>query len=215
VLQEYQGLIRLRVRERSGWLARMAGIDQRASESIIRALEDLIYDAASDPHHPLRERITQALRDFAERLKEDPVLQARIGGWLREAAAHPTVAGAVEAGWSEFKVALRRDCSSPDGRLRGWLEGALTNLGAGLLREPAVREALNGRIRSLLVELAGRHGEDVARLVSETIRGWDAQTIVEKLEMNVGQDLQYIRLNGTIIGGLVGLALHAGAQLMG
>lgn len=213
-LQEYQGLIRLRVRERSGWLARMAGIDQRASESIIRALEDLIYDAANDPNHPLRERITQALRDFAERLKEDPVLQARIGGWLREAAAHPTVAGAVEAGWSEFKAALRRDCASPDGRLRGWLEGALTNLGAGLLRERAVREALNGRIRSLLVQLADRHGEDVARLVSETIRGWDADTIVEKLESNVGQDLQYIRLNGTLIGGLVGLLLHLGAELL-
>jgi uncharacterized membrane-anchored protein YjiN (DUF445 family) len=214
VLQEYQGLIRLRVRERSGWLARMAGIDQRASESIIRALEDLIYDAATDPHHPLRERITQALREFAERLKEDPVLQARIGGWLREAAAHPTVAGAVEAGWGEFKAALRRDCSSPDSRLRGWMEDALANLGAGLLREKAVREALNGRIRALLVDLAGRHGEDVARLVSETIRGWDTQTIVGKLEMNVGQDLQYIRLNGTLIGGLVGLLLHAGAGLM-
>ena len=94
------------------------------------------------------------------------------------------------------------------------MESALTNLGAGLLREKEVREALNGRIRSLLVELADRHGEDVARLVSETIRGWDAQTIVDKLEANVGQDLQYIRLNGTIIGGLVGLLLHAGAEFM-
>jgi uncharacterized membrane-anchored protein YjiN (DUF445 family) len=94
------------------------------------------------------------------------------------------------------------------------MEDALANLGAGLLREKAVREALNGRIRALLVDLAGRHGEDVARLVSETIRGWDTQTIVGKLEMNVGQDLQYIRLNGTLIGGLVGLLLHAGAGLM-
>jgi len=214
ILLDFQGLIRVRVRERSGWFARLAGIDERASESIIRALEDLIYDAARDPRHPLRQRITEMIERFAVDLKEDPVLQARIGGWLREAASHPTVAGAVEAGWSEFKQALRRDCEAPDGRLRGWLESALTNLGAGLLREKEVREALNGRIRSLLVELADRHGEDVARLVSETIRGWDAQTIVDKLEANVGQDLQYIRLNGTIIGGLVGLLLHAGAEFM-
>jgi len=194
---------------------RMAGVDQRAAEAIIRGVEDLIHDAANDPDHPLRQRLTEIVERFARDLKEDPALQARIGGWLREAAAHPTVAGVVEAGWSEFKSALRRDCADPNGRLRGWLAGAMTNLGAGLLREPKVREALNVRVRALLVDLADRHGEDVARLVSETIRGWDAQTIVEKLEANVGQDLQYIRLNGTLIGGLVGLALHAGAQLMG
>ena len=76
-----------------------------------------------------------------------------------------------------------------------------------------MRAALNARLRSLLVELADRHGEDVARLVSETIRRWDSQTIVEKLESNVGRDLQYIRLNGTVIGGLVGLLLHAAAEI--
>ncbi|MDP3738821.1 MAG: DUF445 domain-containing protein [Hyphomonadaceae bacterium] len=215
LLQEYQGLIRVKVRERSGWLARLAGIDQRASESIVRALEDLIYDAVHDPHHPIRERINDIVTKFARDLKEDPVLQARIGSWLREAAAHPTVAGVVEAGWSEFKSALRRDCEDPNGRLRDWLAGAMVNLGAGLLREPEVRSALNARIRALLVDLAARHGEDVAKLVSETIRDWDTQTIVSKLETNVGQDLQFIRLNGTVIGGTVGLLLHTGSLLLG
>ncbi len=215
LLQEHQGLIRVKVRERSGWLMRFAGVDQKAADAMIFALEDLIEDAAQDPDHPLRGRITELISRFARDLQNDPALQERISAWLREAAAHPTVAGAVGAGWTEFKTALRRDCASPDGRLRGWLVDALTNLGAGLLREPAVRDALNLRIRALLVDLADRHGEDVARLVSETIRGWDTRTIVAKLETNVGQDLQFIRLNGTIIGGLVGLALHAGSQLMG
>ena len=91
----------------------------------------------------------------------------------------------------------------------------MVNLGAGLLREPEVRNALNARIRALLVDLAERHGEDVAKLVSETLRGWDTQTIVSKLETNVGQDLQFIRLNGTVIGGTVGLLLHAGSLLLG
>jgi len=94
------------------------------------------------------------------------------------------------------------------------VQTALVNLGAGLMSEPKVREALNIRLRSLLVQLAERHGEDVAKLVSETIRRWDSNTIVDKLEMNVGRDLQYIRLNGTVIGGLVGLVLHFGAEIL-
>ena len=88
-------------------------------------------------------------------------------------------------------------------------------MGRGVLSADAsVRAALNERVRSLLVELAARHGQDVSRLVSETIRGWDARTVVEKLEANVGRDLQFIRVNGTVIGGLVGLVLHAGGQLL-
>ncbi len=214
LLEENQYLIRERVRTRSGWLMRFVSADRKMADSLIDAIADLLHDVAVDPRHPLREQLSEVVAKFADDLQHDPVLQSRIAGWLKEAAAHPTVVGAVEAGWAEFKTALRRDCANPEGRLRGWLAGALTNLGAGLLREPAVREALNERIRALLVDLADRHGEDVAKLVSETIRGWDVKTIVGKLETNVGRDLQFIRVNGTVIGGVVGLLLHAGGELM-
>ncbi len=214
LLEQNQDIIRERVRERSGWLMRFVSADRKVADTVINAVNDLLYDVAADPRHPLRGQLNDMVVKFAGDLRDDPVLQARVGTWLKEAAAHPSVAGAVEAGWNEFKAALRRDCAAPDGRLRTWLEGALINLGAGLLREPSVRAALNARLRALLVELADRHGEDVAKLVSETIRRWDSVTIVEKLESNVGRDLQYIRLNGTIIGGLVGLVLHAGAEIL-
>jgi uncharacterized membrane-anchored protein YjiN (DUF445 family) len=214
LLEENEYMIRQRVRERSGWLMRFVSADRKVADTVIDAVADLLHDVAIVPDHPLREKLNEFVLKFATDLRDDPALQQRIAGWLREAAAHPTVAGAVEAGWAEFKASLRRDCASPTGRLRGWLEGALVNLGAGLLREPKVREALNARVRALLVDLADRHGADVASLVSETIRSWDTRTIVSKLEANVGQDLQFIRLNGTVIGGLVGLLLHLGAELM-
>jgi uncharacterized membrane-anchored protein YjiN (DUF445 family) len=214
LLAENQEIIRDRIRHRSGWLMRFVSADRKVADTVINAVNDLLHDIAVDPDHPVREKLNLMVAKFADDLRRDPELQARVGGWLREAAAHPTVADAVEAGWVEFKAALRRDCASPDGRLRTWMEGALGNLGHGLLNEPEVRNALNARLRALLVELAARHGEDVARLVSETIRRWDSQTIVDKLELNVGRDLQYIRLNGTIIGGIVGLILHAGAELL-
>lgn len=213
LLEENKELVREKIRDRSGWLMRFVSADKKVADTVINAVNDLLYDVASDPRHPLRAQLNEVVMKFADDLRDDPVLQARVGSWIKEAAAHPTVGQAVEAGWSEFKAALRRDCASPEGKLRAWMESALTNLGAGLLREPSVRAALNARLRSLLVELADRHGEDVARLVSETIRRWDSATVVEKLESNVGRDLQYIRLNGTIIGGLVGLVLHAAAEI--
>lgn len=214
LLESNQDMIRDRIRGRSGWLMRFVSADKKVADTVIDAVNDLLYEVASSRDHPVREQLNQMVAEFADDLRRDPELQARVGSWLQDAAKHPSVAGAVEAGWVEFKVALRRDCASPEGRLRAWMQNALTNLGAGLLRETHVREALNVRLRGLLVQLAARHGEDVARLVSETIRKWDSQTIVDKLEINVGRDLQYIRLNGTIIGGLVGLVLHAGAELL-
>jgi uncharacterized membrane-anchored protein YjiN (DUF445 family) len=214
LLESNQELIRDRIRGRSGWFMRFVSADKKVADTVIDAVNDLLYEVASDSAHPVREQLNQMVAEFADDLRRDPELQARVGTWLQDAAKHPSVAGAVEAGWVAFKAALRRDCASPNGRLRAWMQNALTNLGAGLLREPQVREALNARLRSLLVQLAERHGEDVARLVSETIRRWDSQTIVDKLETNVGRDLQFIRLNGTIIGGLVGLVLHAGAEVL-
>ena len=214
LLESNQDMIRDRIRGRSGWLMRFVSADKKVADTVIDAVNDLLYEVASNRDHPVREQLNQMGAEFADDLRRDPELQARVGSWLQDAAKHPSVAGAVEAGWVEFKAALRRDCASPEGRLRAWMQNALTNLGAGLLRETHVREALNVRLRGLLVQLAARHGEDVARLVSETIRKWDSQTIVDKLEINVGRDLQYIRLNGTIIGGLVGLVLHAGAELL-
>ena len=214
LLEDNKDLIRERIKGRSGWLMRFVSADRKVADTVINAVNDLLFEVASDRHHPLRERLTEIVNEFADNLRNDPQLQSRIGSWVQEAARHPSVTGAVEAGWKEFKSALRRDCASPDGRLRAWVQTALVNLGAGLMSEPKVREALNIRLRSLLVQLAERHGEDVAKLVSETIRRWDSKTIVDKLEMNVGRDLQYIRLNGTVIGGLVGLVLHLGAEIL-
>lgn len=214
LLEDNQELIRDRIRNRSGWLMRFVSADRKVADTVINAVSDLLYEVALHPDHPVRQQLNQMVAEFADNLRRDPELQARVGSWVQEAAKHPTVTSAMEAGWVEFKSALRRDCLSPNGRLRNWMQNALTNLGEGLVREPNVRAALNTRLKGLLVELAARHGEDVAKLVSETIRKWDSQTIVDKLEMNVGRDLQYIRLNGTIIGGLVGLVLHAGAEVL-
>jgi uncharacterized membrane-anchored protein YjiN (DUF445 family) len=212
-LEENQEAIRARVRDRTGWLWRMLAVDAQASGAMIGAMEDLIAEAARDPDHPLRRRVTDILARFAGDLKNDPVMHARIATVTGEVLSHPAVSDALDAAWAHVKEALRKDLAKEDSQLRAWALEGLRRLGEGLTEDATVRDALNDRLRALVVELAARHGTDVSRLVSETIRAWDADTIVQKLEQNVGRDLQFIRLNGTVIGGLVGLLLHAGGEL--
>jgi uncharacterized membrane-anchored protein YjiN (DUF445 family) len=210
-LEDNQDTIRARVRDRSGWFLRLLTVDEQASNAMIGAVEDLLAEAARDPNHRLRMRVNAMVAKFADDLKNDPALHARIETWARDMLNHPAVSDALDAAWAEIKAALRKDCQAPDSRLRAWVVEGLRRFGEGLKEDATLREALDERLRGLIVDLAARHGADVSRLVSDTIRGWDAATIVQKLEQNVGRDLQFIRLNGTIIGGIVGLLLHAGA----
>ena len=214
-LEANQDDIRARVRERTGWLWRLLTVDAQASDAMIGALEDLLSEAARDPDHALRRRVNEIVARFADDLKNDPVMHGRIETWARDMLAHPAVSDALDAAWGHIKESLRKDCLSEDSQLRAWVVEALRRFGEGLTEDETLRHALNDRLRALVVDLAARHGQDVSKLVSDTIRGWDADTVVRKLEYNVGRDLQFIRLNGTIIGGLVGLVLHAGARLLG
>jgi uncharacterized membrane-anchored protein YjiN (DUF445 family) len=212
-VEENQESIRARVRDRTNWVWRLLAVDAQASDAMIGAMEDLIAETARDPDHPLRRRVTEMIARFAADLKNDPAMHARIGAITAEALSHPAVSEALDAAWAHVKESLRRDLAREDSQLRAWAIEGLMRVGEGLVEDNRVREALNDRLRALVVELAARHGQDVSRLVSETIRAWDADTIVQKLEQNVGRDLQFIRLNGTVIGGLVGLALHAGGYV--
>jgi uncharacterized membrane-anchored protein YjiN (DUF445 family) len=214
-LAENEAAFRARVRERTGWLWRIAGVDVQAADSLIAAVRETLGEIATTPHHPTRARITRALADVARDLTTSPDLQARIEAAKTDLLAHPAVAAYFEDVWAQAKRGLRAAAEQREGGLRQGLARGLTDAGEALLRDAPAREALNVRLRALLSALAARHGEDVARLVADTIRGWDARTITEKLEASVGRDLQYIRINGALVGGLVGLAIHAASRLLG
>ena len=213
-LAENEVAFRARVRAKTGWLWRVAGVDVQAADSLIAAVRETLEEIAKAPNHPTRARITAALAAVARDLKTSPELQARVEAAKTELLAHPAVSAYLGDVWAQAKRGLRAAAENRDGGLRGGLSRVLTETGEALMRDAPAREALNVRLRALVAALAARHGADVARLVSDTIRSWDAATITEKLEAAVGRDLQYIRMNGTIVGGLVGLAIHATAHLL-
>ena len=213
-LGEHEAAIRAQVSARTNWLLRLIAIDERAGDVLIRAIEDTLKSIADDPNHPVRLHVTEVLKRFSDDLQNAPELRARVAHVAADMLAHPAVASYFAGLGQSLKAALRDSATAPTSALRSAFADAIARLGAGLLHDEAVRRALNVHLRALLTEAAQRHGGDVGRLISETIRGWDAATVVVKLEQNVGRDLQYIRINGTLIGGLVGLAIHQATLLL-
>jgi uncharacterized membrane-anchored protein YjiN (DUF445 family) len=207
-LEEHEPAIRRQVRARTNWLLRLVSVDTKAADAMILSIEDTLKEIARDPNHPARQRVTDVLHRFSEDLQHSPETRARVEHIFGDILTHPSVAAYLEALGANLKQMLRSGAEAPDSALRQTLADGLSRLGTALLEDEEVRHSLNIRLRALLVEISERHGRDVSRLISETIRSWDTKTVVEKLEQNVGRDLQYIRINGTLIGGLVGLAIY-------
>lgn len=205
-LAEHEPAIRAQVRARTSWAWRLISLDARASDALIGAIEDTLHQVAEQPDHPARMRITEMLQKFSDDLQHAPELRAQLERIIADILAHPSVAAYLGEVWRAMKQALQG--AETQATARATLAAAIERFGAALLEDEAVVETLNRRLRALLTEIAGRHNRDIGALISETIRSWDTATVVEKLEQNVGPDLQYIRINGTIIGGLIGLAIH-------
>jgi uncharacterized membrane-anchored protein YjiN (DUF445 family) len=110
--------------------------------------------------------------------------------------------------WEAARAAMLRAARDPDAVLAGKLGDTLLQIGQTLQEDLELRATVNRFARRTAVGIAASYGDQIVKLVSETVRGWDAQTITDRVENAVGRDLQYIRINGTVVGGLVGVGLH-------
>ena len=128
---------------------------------------------------------------------------------MRQAMAHPTVAAWVEDVWGRLRAALEADAANPQGRTVALLEGAFANTGTLLAEDPAARERLNRAALRVLGSVLPAARAQLAAFIAQVVAGWDTAQVTEKIELRVGRDLQYVRMNGTLVGFLVGGALFA------
>jgi uncharacterized membrane-anchored protein YjiN (DUF445 family) len=126
--------------------------------------------------------------------------------------ANPALADWWMGVWERMRLGMIDMARNPDKAMDGQLGSALRELGEKLREDPALQHQLNRLARRTAVGIAQRHGEQIVRLVSETVKRWDARTITDRIENAVGRDLQFIRINGTMVGGLVGITIHAVTQ---
>ncbi len=207
-LDANEDLIRDMVHQRAGRFLRMVGLDEKLADAIVDGLRKLTIDMALDPDHPIRAKAEEGLASLARRLQEDPDTMARVEAWKSDMVENEAVSAWLDGVWEKARAGLLRSARDPDAALAGRFGEALRQLGETLQTEPKLRTALNQFARRATVGIVASYGDGIVKLVSETVRSWDAGTVSDRLEGAVGRDLQYIRINGTLVGGLVGLVLH-------
>ena len=208
-LEANEHLIRQMVHDRAGAILRWTGLDETLSDKLLDGLLRLLDDMAADAGHPLRIRAEDGLARLAEDLQFDPVMQQRVADLRDELLDNPAMRRWIDGLWEGGRAALLRAARDPGSALGGRFGEALRQLGTTLQNDDRLRQTINRFARRAAVGFSARYGASVVRLVSDTVRGWDSRTITHRLEDAVGRDLQYIRVNGTIVGGLVGLLIHA------
>jgi uncharacterized membrane-anchored protein YjiN (DUF445 family) len=207
-LDANEDLIRNMVHERAGWIMKLAGLDEKLADAIVDGLRRLTIDMAIDPGHPLRAKAEEALAALAWDMRFDPDMQGKVEGWKNEIIANKAVTDWLGGLWENSRAALLKAARDPEAAMAGRFGEALKQLGETLQTDETLNRAINLFARRLVAGTAATYGSGIVTLVSETVRGWDARTVTGRLENAVGRDLQYIRINGTLVGGLVGLLIH-------
>jgi len=208
-LDANEPLIRDMVHKKANWVLKLAGLDAKLADAIIDGLRKLTVEMSTDPTHPVRVKVEEALAQLANDLQTRPETRERVEAIKEQLLDNQSVSLWLDALWQRGREAMIRAARNPDAVLAGKLGEILKSMGATLESDARIRVAINRFARRATVGLAASYGSSIVKLVSETVRGWDARTVTARLEAAVGRDLQYIRINGTLVGGLVGLILHA------
>jgi uncharacterized membrane-anchored protein YjiN (DUF445 family) len=208
-LEDNEPLLRKMIHDKANTVLRWTGLDETLANGILDGLYRLLAECVVDPDHPLRARMEQALSQLADDLLHDPAMQAKVAGMKHEVLANPAMAAWFDALWLRARQTLLAMADNPDGAFSGGFGATLAELGQSLTQDAHLQFIVNRHARRFLAGIATRYGAGIVTLVSDTVKKWDARTITARMESAVGRDLQFIRINGTVVGGLVGLALHA------
>ena len=208
-LEANEQMIRDMVEERAGTIMRWTGLDDRLSNAILNGLHKLLADMAADPDHPLRAKGEEGLEKLAKDLKTDKKLQKRVADWKDQLLENPAIGKWMDGLWQQGRTGLLKAARNPDAAMAGKLGEALTQLGGTLQDDGQLKRQINRFARRAIVGTTENYGEKIVSLVSDTIEKWDASTITDRVENAVGSDLQFIRINGTLVGGLAGIVIHA------
>ena len=205
-LNQNKEIIRRKVEARSSrWIPRW--VDGIVADKAIAAITITLAEMR-DPAHPWRIELKTAIEGLIGRLSSDPELRASVEAAKAELIRDPLFRHQIQALWIEIENRLPSDLSAYSGRIEAAVEQVLAGSGDWLRGDEALRDRINRWMRYLIKRAISPRRAEIGAFVTHVVEDWDATTLVNRMELQVGKDLQYIRINGTLVGGLVGVIIY-------
>jgi uncharacterized membrane-anchored protein YjiN (DUF445 family) len=198
--------------ERAPWWA-PPRLNDAVTSRLHREAVRWVAEIRDDPQHQARAAFDSMLRQLAEDLLHDPGTRARAEALKERVLGHPQVTAATISLWTAFRRALLDGLQDEEGPLRARAVAELTSLGKQAAGDPELRARLEAWASDVAVFAVDRYGDELTAVITHTISRWDGKEAARRIELHVGRDLQFIRINGTVVGGLVGVVIHAASLL--
>jgi uncharacterized membrane-anchored protein YjiN (DUF445 family) len=195
-----------------GWTPRF--IDRRVGERVYKELVRFTAEIRDMPEHPARGAVDRFLRDFATELQSDPDTRGRVERLKKDVLARGEVQELIESAWGAVRGMVVAAAGDERSELRLRARASLMSLGARMAVDARLQEKVDGWLEDAATYVVATYRDEITSLITDTIAGWDADQTSRKIEANVGRDLQFIRINGTVVGALAGLVIYTVSRLV-
>ncbi|WP_329067881.1 DUF445 domain-containing protein [Streptomyces sp. NBC_01429] len=196
-----------------GWTPRF--VDRRIGDRVYKELLRFITEMRDMPAHPARGAIDRFLRDFATDLQSDTDTRARVERLKSELLARPEVQDIIASAWSSVRAMIMSAAEDDRSELRLRARASLLSLGSRLATDERLQGKLDGWVEEAAAYVVSTYRGEITSLISDTVAGWDADDTSKKIEAHIGRDLQFIRINGTVVGALAGLLIYTVSHALG
>jgi uncharacterized membrane-anchored protein YjiN (DUF445 family) len=212
-LDDNREVFRQRVAEESpDWVPEW--VDERVFNKLFTSVQSFLADVAADEDHALRRHFDQRLRTYSEQLRTDPSAAANLEKWKNELLDHPAVRNAVGSLWLPLKQAVLEAAANPESELRKVSASVIRQTGVALRDDEALQAKCDRWVLAVMDHVLMHYSDDITGVITHTVSRWDSDTTSRRLELQVGRDLQFIRINGTVVGSIVGVIIYTVSRLL-
>ena len=189
-------------------------LDRSIYRKIIRSVSRSLYSIQVDVRHPARVRLIDMLNQFMHDLKYSEDFAKKEAAIKQDLLSHPSASQFTQSLWDDIKQSLLKQKDQSDSELTRAIEDVVANFGHAILEDPVLAEKIDSWGDNAARYLIRSYGEEISDLIARTIKNWDPVATSERIEIQIGRDLQFIRINGTLVGGLIGLLIHSVHHLL-
>ncbi|MEG1229977.1 MAG: DUF445 domain-containing protein [Flavobacterium sp.] len=207
-LTNNKDLIRKKVKASTPFLS-FGLADKSITEGVFNGLQDFLNEA-KNPESAVRIKIDEYVYNFLEKVKNSEEMRVKINNMILSFVGKKEVQDYINGIWDEIKLSISNDLKKgEDSSIKNSIAGLIQSFGNGIKEDSYMIDKINNFIKNDLLSVLLNNKKVIGDLISSTVKSWDGKEVSEKLELEIGKDLQYIRINGTLVGGLIGLVIYA------